>query len=138
MTFFKVQKNNNVVDVGCVFLKWNSKRHKLFICEVDEGQFVQSYKDRIYKASWLKPAPAEAKEYELAEVVVITETEYNDIKALLDEDETVPVEEEPVYEEPVVEEPQTQEEKPLTIAQMREIITEQQKQIEVLMEKVMT
>ena len=139
MTYFKILIDNKIVSVGNVFLKWNSKRHKLYVCDVDEGQFVQTYDEKnIYKASWLKKAPKDAKTFDTANVVVINETEYNDILTSLQEGEPI-IEEvtEPKREEYVVEhEPEPEQEKPMTIAEMRKIILEQQKQIEMLIEKV--
>ena len=134
MTYFKVIKNEEVIDVGCVFLKWDTKRNKMYICNPDEAQFVQSInEDNIYKASWLNSAPRKAGKYDTAEVVVIDETEYNDLNALLSEGEQVTVETPPPAPpvQPTEEEP---EEKPMTIAEMRERILEQQRQIDSLME----
>lgn len=136
MTYFKITKDENVISVGCVFLKWNTKRHKFNVCDVNEGQFVQTYDEKgIYKASWLKPAPKEAGEYETVKVTVIDEVEYDTVKTLIDEGEEI----EEVVTEPIVELIEQQEpaqEKPLTIAQMRELIAEQQKQIDMLLEKL--
>ena len=136
MTFCKIIQNDTIVSVGCVFLKWNTKRNRLFVCDDAEGQFIQSYDERhIYKAAWMKPSKEAKCEYEDADVVVITETEYNDIKEQLNEGEPI-IEE--VQERPLTiehhEEPD--EEKPLSIAEMRELIKTQQSQIELLMSKL--
>lgn len=136
MAYFKVIQDNTVVSVGSVFLKWNTKKHRLFICDVDNGQFVQSFDEKhIYKDDWLKTSDGDIQ-YENASIVIINETEYEDLKEMLIEGE--PIIEEPVHEPVVVQERHEpeEEEKPLTIAQMREIIAEQQKQIELLMKKV--
>lgn len=138
MTYFKVIRNDIVVDVGTVFLKWNINKHKFNICSTDEGQFVQSYKeDHIYRDSWMKQHPDEAKGYDNAKVVIIAESEYNDLRDLLGEGETVEVDEiiipsEEVHEVPVQELP----EKKLSLAELRELVVEQQKQIELLNEKL--
>ena len=138
MVFFKILNDDQVT--GCVFLKWNTKRRKMNVCDPDYGQYVQSFKeDKIYRAYWLKPVPEGAPEYELSDVVVIDHQEYEDLKTLLSEGENVPnsvvepvVEEEHVEQEP----PQESEEKPLSLAEMRAIIAEQQKQISMLMEQL--
>ena len=136
MTYCKMVIDNKVVNIGHVFLKWNSDRHKMYICDVDEGQFVQSRDEaHIYHDKWLKIAPAEAGEQEEANIIVITEQEYMDLLELLNSDEEVLneiIEQE--YPEPELEQPQ--EETPMTIAEMREKILEQEKQIELLLGKL--
>lgn len=136
MTYCKMIDDNKVISVGHVFLKWNSEYQQLFICNVDEGQFVQSFDEaHIYHDRWLKKAPAEAGEHEEVKIVVITEQEYLDLIELLKEDEEIVNDViEQQYEEAEPEEPQ--ESSPMTIAEMREIILEQQKQIDALLEKV--
>jgi len=139
MTFFKILKDNEVIDVGFVFLKWNKKYQKLFVCDVDDGQFIQSYDEKnVYYASWMKPHPEEAGLYPASEVVEITQGEYEDIKLLLSEGETVSqelVEPEPALESPELHQEEAVE-KPLSIAEMREIIAKQQEQINVLMQRL--
>ena len=72
MAFFKIVVDGNVVSVGSTFLKWNEKRHKMYIANIDEGQFIQSFDEKdIYKAPWMKPAPLEAEGYQAAEVISI-------------------------------------------------------------------
>ena len=135
MVLFKVIQNNTVVSVGSVFLRWDTEKHRLFICDVDKGEFAQSFDEKcIYKDDWLKTSDGNIQ-HENASIVIIDETEYEDLKQMLIEGE--PIVEEPVHEHVIIpehHEPE-KEERPLTIAQMREIIVEQQKQIEILMKK---
>ena len=133
MTYYKIIMNNDVIGVGCTFLKWNTARHKLHICNVDQGQFVQSVIDQnIYRAEWMKPAPQEADHFTLAKVEIVNAKEFDELKELLLTGETVH-EPEPVIEEVVQETSAPEEEyKPLTIAQMRELILSQQKEIDAL------
>ena len=136
MTYFKVIQDDKVISVGCVFLKWNTKRHRLFICDVDEGQFVETFDEKyIFKDIWMKPAPEEADPYPYAKVVIIDLLEYEDLLALLQEGETVTLETVPEVARPVVQ-TEVQEEKPMSIAEMREILLMQQQQINSLMEKI--
>ena len=110
----------------------------MHICDVDSGEFLLSYDEQVvYRDSWMKPAPQEAKSYELATIQVITEQEYNDIIALLGEDEPVLVEPVPV-ENPIIEHEEPEQAKIMTLAEMREMIKTQQQQIESLMELVTT
>ena len=132
--YFKMIVDNTIVDVGYTFLKWSIEKKRMFACDPNEGQFVQSYKEtHIYKDSWMKPSP-EVEGVINAEVVSISEIEYLDIKAMLEEGEEIVVEQPPVVEQPAVQEPE--QNKPLSIAEMRALIVEQQKQINELMEIV--
>ena len=138
MTFFKVIRNEEVISVGCVFLNWNETKHRLLVCDVDKGQFVQSFDEKyIFRDTWMKPAPTEAGEYPLAKIVIIDEREYEDLKELLEQGELIAVEKPAEINPqsgPQIEEPE--EEKPITISEMRELIIKQQEQIKALMEKV--
>ena len=136
MTYFKILQENKVVNVGCVFLKWNSARKKLYICDVDEGQFVQTYDEsEIYKDSWMKPAPKEAGEHKNAKVVIISKEEFDELLELLSDGEDIEVEQPEIPVHVVHEAPQEEpEEKPMTISEMRQKIIEQQKQIDALLE----
>ena len=138
MIYFKVIKDNKVIDAGCTFLKWSGRTKRLYACNPDEGQFVQSYKEgSIYKASWMKPAPVEAGQYEEAEVSEISRVEYDEIIALLDDGETPEIT--PDVLPPVIhhDEPEDNAEKPLTVAEMRTLIVSQQEQIEMLTECIL-
>ena len=136
MAFFKAIKDNKVYTVGCVFLKWNTKMQRFFVCDVDEGQFVESYDEQhVIRDEWMKVAPDGAGEHEDAKVVIISLQEYEDLLAILNEGEEV------VYSAPEIEKQEEipeepEEEKPMTIAEMRELILKQQEQINSLIEKV--
>lgn len=137
MIYCKMVIDNKVVNVGCVFLKWNMEYHRMFVCDENEGQFVQSHDSiHTYHDKWLKKAPAEAGEHEEAKISVITKEEYYDLLEMLKEDEEIVNEiVSQDYAEPEELE-QPKEESPMTIAEMREKILEQQKQIELLLEKL--
>ena len=139
MVFYKIIRDESVIDAGFVFLKWNEKRHRMYICDVDEGQFVQSFKgDTIYTAEWLKPAPAEAGTYETVQVVVIDAAEYDELKAYLEDGEDVPVIPVPPEPEPEPEpEPDDEPEHQMTVAEMRQHIVEQDEQIALLTECIL-
>lgn len=137
MTYFKIIENKKVIDVGCVFLKWNSNRHKYYICDIDEGQIVQGYvHGDFYTSEWMKPSPPDATKYPILEVDIIDETEFEDLLAILDEGETVEVAEEPVIIPQDEAQNAPEEEKPMSISEMRATILAQQKQIEMLLDKI--
>ena len=82
--------------------------------------------------------PDGAPAYETAKIVVIDETEYDEIRALLDDGEEVPVDPAPPEPEPVgPDDPVEPDERPMTVAEMREKITEQQGSIDMLIECVL-
>ena len=138
MTYFKAIQNDKVVSVGTVFLEWNINKHKLYVCDVDKGQFVQSYDEQhIYHDAWMKPAPAEAGIHEEASIVIILQQEYEDLLALFDNGETVKVEKPTIEEPEKVKEPK-EEEKPMSINEMRETILRQQEQIDMLVKTITT
>ena len=135
MTFFKVIKNDTVIDAGCAFLKWNDKKNRYFVCAVEEAEFALSYKEQnIYRDDWMKVASNKATGFVNAKVEIIEEQEYEDLLDLLSENEVI------VIEKPVVNVPKTHEvvpeEKPLSLNELRELVKEQQKQIEYLTNKV--
>ena len=137
MAYFKMSKNNKVVSVGSVYLRWDIGRNRLFICEADDAQFVQAFDEsNIYHDTWMKSIPKKAKvSYEIAKVIEISESEYEDLKAILSEGEVIELPE--VIEEQPEETPEIQEEeKPMTIAEMREMILNQQKQIDLLLQNM--
>ena len=136
MTYFKAIQDDKVVSVGSVFLKWNISKGKFYVCDVDDGQFVESYDElHIYHDSWMKPAPAEAGQHEEASIVIIGQQEYEELLEILNEGEVIEVQETPeIIPEEQVEPPK--EEKPMSIADMREMILKQQELIDSLMEKL--
>ena len=135
MYYFKVTKNRKVIDIGCTFLKFENNR--LYVCDENEGQYLQSYDEKnIYRDSWMKAAPKSFKRYTTAKVVSIDEMEFKDLEAMLNDGEEI-IEQQPIIEQPqeeIINEPST--EKPISIAEMRELIAEQQKQINTLMELI--
>lgn len=137
MTYFKVIQGSQVVDAGFVFLKWNEARRKMNISDENEAQFVQSYnQELVYRDDWLKPFPEKsAAKFEKAQVVIIDQNEFEEIRALLDGDEIIPVLSD-APEEVVIEPAKPVEETPLSISDMRRIILEQQEQINQLSERL--
>ena len=136
MTFYKIVRDGTVIDAGFIFLKWSERSHRLVVCDVNEAQFVQSFdQEHVYHTDWLKLAPTEAGDYETVEVVAVDATEYDEIRALLDDGETIPNEQAPFTEEPEEQssEPEQPEpERPLTVQEMRQLIADQQERIALL------
>ena len=135
MTFFKVIKNDTVIDVGCAFLKWNDTKNRYFACQLDEAQFALSYAEQnIYRDDWMKLTSDKAKDFIHAKVEIIDEQEYDDLLDLLSENEVVTIEKPQVIVSETHE--VIPEEKPLSLNELRELVKEQQKQIENLISKM--
>ncbi len=139
MTYYKIAQNGAVVDAGYIFLRWVEKHRCLMTCDPTIAEFVQAYdRTRVYHDHWLRPVPAGAPAYESATVTVIGETEYDEIRALLDDGEEIPVtpaEPDPPPVEP--DEPVEPDDRPMTVAEMREKITEQQASIDMLIDCIL-
>lgn len=134
MSYFKIIRDGNVIDAGEIFLKWQAKNRILVSCPPDEAQFVMSHDgETIWRVAWLNPAPGEAGNYETIEAAMIERQEYLDLRAVLDEGEVVP-EPEPVIPEPEPEpdpDPeQPEQEKPMTVAQMRAKIIQLEEELQ--------
>ena len=138
MTYYKIIQNEHVIDAGFTFLKWNERRQRLNLCNEDQAQFVQSYdQKRVFKDTWLKPCSENNIHFENAQILIITQEEFEDIRALLDGDEEIPVlSDSPEETVQIVEPAKPVEETPLSISEMRRIIQEQQAQIATLAEKL--
>lgn len=137
MTYYKIIRDGNVVDAAFTFLRWDERHNRLMGCEPKDAQFVQSYDGgSVYRVEWLNPVPEALKDrFETVEAALIEKQEYLDLRAVLDDGETVP-EPEPVQPEPTPEPepgPDVPEaEKPMTVQQMREKIAEQDATIQML------
>ena len=134
MNYFKIKDNHSITDVGFTFLKWNDKYHEMHGCDIEDAQFaMSSITHVIYRDGWMRPTAAPAEKYQTGTVVMIDAVEYDELYAQLSEGESIdePEEKIPVPVEPVQPEP---EEKPMTVAEMRETIIEQQEQIDMLTE----
>lgn len=134
--FYKLIRDGVIFDAGVMWLRWQPKNRIMLRCEPSEAQFVMGTDETIYRVQWLNPAPAEAGQYEVIEAAIIDRQEYDDLRAVLDDGESVPVPE-PVIPEPAPEpepEPdQLQPERPMSVQEMREKITTQEQQIAELM-----
>lgn len=139
--YYKIIRDGQVVDAGYMWLRWQRKNRIMLHCEPSEAQFVMAHDgNTIYRVQWLNPAPAEAGTYEVVEAAIIDRQEYLDLRAVLDDGETVPVPEpvipEPEQEpEPDLEEPEVK--RPMTVQEMRERIKSQDEQIMLLTECIL-
>ena len=143
MTYCKMVRNDKIVDIGNLFMRWVSKNNTMAYCEINRAEFIRSSLDeeRIYRSNWLAKPSIGAPVCEEIQLVVISETEYDELYALLSDGE--PVMEEPNLErESEEEEPEREEsvsevtEKPMTVQEMRDKIAELEEAIATIMQKI--
>lgn len=142
MKFFKIVVNNKIIDIACSTgcMRWSVKGRRFLCCDENHMQYLQSSLDeeRIYHADWMwRPESDDGVNCVNVDVIEIEEGEYHELEELLTKGEELDV---PAMEAelvlPVLEEPIPEAEKPPTIMQMREMIEEQQKQIQALMDSL--
>lgn len=128
MNYYKIMDNTRVIGAGTSesMRRFQAKHSILMICAEDEAQYMQ-YGDMLYHAEWMLRKSASVDSMD-AQIIVIEETEYDEIMDILGAGEEY-------IEEPVVEpaeegpsEPETpgnnEPERPMTIQQMREKLAE--------------
>ena len=136
MNYTKIIQGGNVIGVGCNFIRWFPRTRRFAYCAMEEAEAVRDAITEIaYHADWLRDIPAEAGVvFAEAEVILIPQTEYDDLYEELMDGQPIPVpdpEPEPTPPEP---EPEPEEQPRMTVQEMREKITEQEDQIAMLTE----
>lgn len=126
MRFYKIIKDNTVIDANFVWLKWQTKHRVLLACKPYEASYIQSYDGvHVWRVMWLNPPPEDAPEFPVAEAVKISKEEYLDLRSQLDSGLTpTEPEPEPPEEEPEVEPPEEPAENVMTPEEMRRRIIE--------------
>ena len=140
MDYYKVIIDGNVIDVGTVFLKWNNAKHHMYMCSLNEAQFVQGRDgNTAYRDEWLKSYEGIPSPFVPAKVVIIGAREFDELRALLEDGEDIPEKPIPVPEpEPEPdEEPAPEPETPMTIAEMRQYIADMIEQVDMLTECIL-
>ena len=136
MKFFKIIQNGSVIDAGFSFMRWNEKYHQLYYCDINDAQFAQSRDGTVYRDFWLRAIPSDAIILGVidASIQLINKVEYDDIMATLDGGESIdiPEEDEPIEPPAEYTEEQDEEDRPLTVSEMRQLIKQQQNTIELL------
>ena len=81
--FYKVMKNNKVIDVldKLVYLKWQDKHKIMVLCDENEAQAIlSSDKNSIWHEVTLYNIPVDG--YDTVELIEIDEYEYKQLKIL--------------------------------------------------------
>lgn len=114
MTYYKIIKDDKIIDVNNQFFKFLKKHLIAVSCDPNVAEAIRSSDGKFYTTNWLKPLPSEVQ-LETVKAVVILEEEYNLLKNRLSIEEVVisqPVEityESEETEKPVLVEVQEQE-----------------------------
>lgn len=107
MMYYKVIKDDEFIGVGTTqdLRKYQSKHSIMLACDESEVQYIQ-IGDVIYHAMWMVPETVKGL-HPIAEVIEITEDEYNTLKDAIDSGEEI-IPDEPIEPEPEV--PETPDE----------------------------
>lgn len=135
MTFYKIIKDNKVIDVNNKFFKFLKKRLIPISCDSNDAEVViSSDGNKYYTADWMKPAPAQLN-VELVKVFIISEEEYNSLKEQLQLNETIvvePVQEEIITAAGIVEQPKEETQKVVNIRDLYEEIRQLKEELKSL------
>lgn len=135
MTFYKIIKDNKVIDVNNKFFKFLKKRLIPISCDSNDAEVViSSDGNKYYTADWMKPAPAQLN-VELVKIFIISEEEYNSLKEQLQLNETIvvePVQEEIITAAGIVEQPKKETQKVVNIRDLYEEIRQLKEELKSL------
>ena len=85
--FYKIIKNNMIIDVNNIFLCENKKNHILTETTYEHAHFIiSSDRKNIYKASWCNSLENSVYHVEVVEAEIITEAEYTELQQQLQND----------------------------------------------------
>lgn len=61
MSYYKIVAAGQVIDVNCVFLRWQANHGMMLVCEEEDAQFITPRDgSAVWHPAWLHPAPAGA------------------------------------------------------------------------------
>ena len=89
--YFKIIKNNTIIDVGDTFLFWLKKVNGLLVCQSNQAFYLSTARGEIYETAWLRTPPMGAPRFTSIEAVIIEKEEYEELKEKLLSTESIPV-----------------------------------------------
>lgn len=102
MSYYKILKNNTVVDVNSTYFRYQRKRMNIINCSAEDAELIQSSdRKNFYTTGWLKPLP-QGVHVEWVEAALINKEEYDRLKEQLEIKDFI-VEEPEVVNEPIQE-----------------------------------
>lgn len=122
--FYKIIKNNQVVDVNDVFLKEQKKHHILLATEPKYAEYlISSDATTLYETSWTVEHSSDIYQAEYIEAEIISEEEYKNLREQLQLDVIIEVvENEEVAESLIVEPTDVTPERKLEILSLQQLI----------------
>lgn len=104
--FYKIIKNNQVVDVNDVFLKEQKKHHILLATEPKYAEYlISSDATTLYETSWTVEHSSDTYQAEYIEAEIISEEEYKNLREQLQLNAVIEVVENEEVAEPLIVEP---------------------------------
>lgn len=98
MTYYKVIKDNEFIGIGTSYelRKYQLKHNILLVADDDTAQYID-INGILYRDSWLKVLTTDTIQYENADIVVISEEEYQQLFEAIDKCEEIEIN---TYDEP--------------------------------------
>lgn len=80
MKFYKIIKDNKIIDCNYLFFKYQMKNNLILSCDLQEANFLQSSDGtKLYHPKWLAPVPDGFNNYEIIDAEIISKEEYDEI-----------------------------------------------------------
>lgn len=88
MKYYKIKENENIIGVinSDNFRILQPRHNFLMISNEEKGQFVE-YQDKLYRDTWMTPPTNNSSNYQLAEIVEISEEDYEEYMELISQGE---------------------------------------------------
>lgn len=88
MKYYKIKENENIIGVinSDSFRILQPRHNFLMISNEEKGQFVE-YQDKLYRDTWMTPPTNNSSNYQLAEIVEISEENYEEYMELISQGE---------------------------------------------------
>ena len=100
MSYYKILKNNAVVDVNNTYFRYQRKRMNIINCSAEDAELIQSSdRKNFYTTGWLKPLP-QGVHAEWVEALLVNKEEYDRLKEQLKTKDFI-IEELEVVDEPI-------------------------------------
>ena len=89
--YYKIIKDNTIIDIGNTFLVWLKKINGMLACESDKAFYLSTANGKIYETTWLQIPPEGAPRFTSIEAIRIEKEEYEELKEKLLSTESIPV-----------------------------------------------
>lgn len=96
MNYYKILIGDQIIDVNCVFLRWQARHGVMLICDAEDAQFITPRDgSAVWHPAWLHPVPEGAVYDGDIEAVEIGAEEYAELLARLETEGIVVLPEDP-------------------------------------------